>query len=271
MELEKLTDRDFLLLRERLMEFSGISLKDDKREVLEEVLNERFRITGTNSLREYLSLILNGKEREELILLAAAITNKETYFFREMTHLERSVELMRELLEKMDKLRILCLGCSSGEEVYTLSILIHERGLLFPSKDIRIIGIDIDPKAIKKAREGKYTANSIRSKDIPLERYFTRDGKFFRIKESYKNIVDFRQGNIIESKTFNDFLDIAMVFCRNVFIYMTEAALLEAINNIYRILSEDGYLIIGSAESITNRTNLFEPVYYEGVVVYRKR
>jgi len=180
------------------------------------------------------------------------------------------MELLRDMLKNRDSLKVLCLGCSTGEEVYTLSILIHERGLLFPSKEIKLTGIDIDQRAIRKAIEGRYTANSLRSKDIPVDKYFIRDERFFRIKDPYKRIVEFRQGNILDSNTFVEFLNVDMVFCRNVFIYMTEEAILKVLKNIHRVLCKKGYLIIGSAESITYRTDLFEPVHYNSIVVYRK-
>jgi len=308
MARDLLTNREFALLRDRLAEETGLSLKEDKRKVLEEAILERLkafypsiiqpllepqRIDGESNseeygnlekyLREYIDLLIKKgsdgvsnsiggaiNSRGELTLLASRISNKETYFFREMPQLEVSMELLRDMLKNRDSLKVLCLGCSTGEEVYTLSILIHERGLLFPSKEIKLTGIDIDQRAIRKAIEGRYTANSLRSKDIPVDKYFIRDERFFRIKDPYKRIVEFRQGNILDSNTFVEFLNVDMVFCRNVFIYMTEEAILKVLKNIHRVLCKKGYLIIGSAESITYRTDLFEPVHYNSIVVYRK-
>jgi chemotaxis protein methyltransferase CheR len=307
MARDLLTNREFALLRDRLAEETGLSLKEDKRKVLEEAILERLKafypsiVTppfnspsylkrgegGVDNLEKYLReyidlLIKKGSDgvsnsiggainsRGELTLLASRISNKETYFFREMPQLEVSMELLRDMLKNRDSLKVLCLGCSTGEEVYTLSILIHEKGLLFPSKEIKLTGIDIDQRAIRKAIEGRYTANSLRSKDIPVDKYFIRDERFFRIKDPYKRIVEFRQGNILDSNTFVEFLNVDMVFCRNVFIYMTEEAILKVLKNIHRVLCKRGYLIIGSAESITYRTDLFEPVHYNSIVVYRK-
>jgi chemotaxis protein methyltransferase CheR len=307
MARDLLTNREFALLRDRLAEETGLSLKEDKRKVLEEAILERLKafypsiVTppfnspsylkrgegGVDNLEKYLReyidlLIKKGSDgvsnsiggainsRGELTLLASHISNKETYFFREMPQLEVSMELLRDMLKNRDSLKVLCLGCSTGEEVYTLSILIHEKGLLFPSKEIKLTGIDIDQRAIRKAIEGRYTANSLRSKDIPVDKYFIRDERFFRIKDPYKRIVEFRQGNILDSNTFVEFLNVDMVFCRNVFIYMTEEAILKVLKNIHRVLCKKGYLIIGSAESITYRTDLFEPVHYNSIVVYRK-
>jgi len=307
MARDLLTNREFALLRDRLAEETGLNLKEDKRKVLEEAILERLKafypsiVTppfnspsylkrgegGVDNLEKYLReyidlLIKKGSDsvsnsiggainsRGELTLLASRISNKETYFFREIPQLEVSMELLRDMLKNRDSLKVLCLGCSTGEEVYTLSILIHERGLLFPSKEIKLTGIDIDQRAIRKAIEGRYTSNSLRSKDIPVDKYFIRDERFFRIKDPYKRIVEFRQGNILDSNTFVEFLNVDMVFCRNVFIYMTEEAILKVLKNIHRVLCKKGYLIIGSAESITYRTDLFEPVHYNSIVVYRK-
>lgn len=226
------------------------------------------KISG-NSAEEYLSKLKNATTRE-IILAVSSITNKETYFFREMPQLEVAIKLLQRMFRTRQRLSILSLGCSSGEEPYTLSILLHERGILFPGKDVNITGIDIDPKAIKKAREAVYTDNSFRNKGLLLNRYFIKEDRFYRLKEVYKRIVDFKEGNILDRKTFVEFINVDMVFCRNVFIYMTEEAILKVLENVYTCLSKDGYLIIGSAESITTRTALFIPEYYEGVVVYRK-
>jgi len=291
-----LTHKEFNILKNKIAEETGLSLKDDKMKVLEEAILERLKAfypsesqlllepqRGSEEydnlekyLREYIDLLIRGGCRGvsnscgELTILASRLSNKETYFFREMPQLEVSIELLKDMLKNRDKLKVLCLGCSTGEEVYTLSILIHEKGLLFPSKEIKLIGIDIDHRAIRKAIEGRYTANSLRSEDIPVNKYFIREERFFIIKDLYKRIVEFRQGNILDSNTFVEFLNVDMVFCRNVFIYMTEEAILKVLNNIHRVLCKKGYLIIGSAESITYRTDLFEPVHHNSVVVYRK-
>lgn len=264
----KLDEREFNLIKERIMRDFGIAFRDEKKELLEEFIEERLKITGI-SFEEYLKVLKDGINKE-IYLAVSSISNKETYFFREMPQLEVALKLLQRMLKSRQRLRLLSLGCSGGEEVYTLSILLHEKGLLFPGRDVNITGIDIDSKAIKKAREGIYTENSFRDKDIQLGRYFIKQERSYRLKEIYKRIVDFKEGNILDKNTFLEFINVDMVFCRNVFIYMTEEAIVKALENIHACLSKDGYLIIGSAESITSRTTLFIPEYHEGVVVYRK-
>lgn len=266
----KLTERELKLLRERITRDFGIALKEEKIELIEEFIQQRLKATGLLP-DEYLGEILNGPSGRELFLLVSSVTNKETYFFREMPQLEVCLELLRKISRTRERLKLLSLGCSGGEEPYTLSILLHEKGLLFPGKEVSIIGIDLDPKAIKKAKEAIYTENSFRSKDMSLKRYFVKEDRLYRLKDIYKKIVDFRVGNILDKNIFLEFINIDMVFCRNVFIYMTEDAITRVLENIYGCLAKDGYLITGSAESITTRSDLFVPEYYEGVVVYRKR
>ncbi len=264
----KLDEKEFFLIKDRIVRDFGIAFRDEKRELLEEFIEERLKSTGM-SAEEYLSVLKDGINRE-LILAVSSITNKETFFFREMPQLKIAIQLLQGMLKSRHRLRILSLGCSGGEEPYTLSILLHERGILFPGKEVSITGIDIDPKAIKKAKEAVYSENSFRNKEIPLSRYFVKEDRFYRLKEIYKRIVDFREGNILDRKTFLEFINVDMVFCRNVFIYMTDEAIKIALENIYASLSRDGYLFTGSAESITNRTDLFIPEYHEGFAVYRK-
>lgn len=265
----KLDEREFSLIKDRIVRDFGIAFRDEKKELLEEFIEDRLKITGMTA-ENYLSLLKDGINRE-VILAVSSITNKETYFFREMPQLEIAIKLLHRMLKSRQRLRILSLGCSGGEEPYTLSILLHENGIVFPGREVNITGIDIDPEVIKKARQAIYTDNSFRNKDIPLSRYFIKEDRFYRLKEVYKRLVDFRQGNILDRNTFLEFINVDMVFCRNVFIYMTEDAIIKVLENIHACLSKDGYLIIGSAESVTNRTTLFFPEYYEVVVVYSKK
>lgn len=264
------TEKELYLLKEKITMDFGIVLKKEKEENLREFIQERLKVTGF-SLNEYLGKVLNGNPERELFLLVGSVTNKETYFFREMLQLEVSLELLREMQRSKSRLRLLSLGCSGGEEPYTLSILLHEKGLLSQGKEVSITGIDVDPKAIKRAREARYSENSFRNKEIPLHRYFIKEDRFYRLKDLYRKVVDFREGNILDKKTFFEFINMDMVFCRNVFIYMTEEAIIKALENIHFCLSRDGYLITGSAESIRTKTDLFEPEYHRGVVVYRKK
>lgn len=272
----RLNIREFTLIKDKIAQQFGLILKDEKKELIEEILEDRGEKKGLKDLKDYIELLINCptnekfKSEDELLSIASAISNKETYFFREMPQLELSMKLLSEILKIKDRLTILCLGCSSGEEVYTLSIMIHERGLRFPNRDIKIIGIDIDRASIKKAREGRYTENSFRTRDIPFEKYFQKEDRFYRIKDIYREITDFRHGNILDRNIFLGAVNIDMVFCRNVLIYMSDEAILKILENIHMSLSKDGYLLIGSAESITNKTDLFKPVYYNGIVVYKK-
>ncbi|MCX7793544.1 MAG: protein-glutamate O-methyltransferase CheR [Thermodesulfovibrionales bacterium] len=268
--MKLLSDRELKILRERITIDFGIAFREEKADILEEFIEERLKITGL-SLDEYLSRTLDGFSNRELFLLVSSVTNKETYFFREMPQLEVSIELLKKLSRTRQKLKILSLGCSSGEEVYTLSILLYEKGILFPGREVIITGIDLDPRAVKKAKEAVYTDNSFRNKEIPLKKYFIKEDRFYRIRDVYKKIVDFRTGNILDRNIFLEFMNRDMIFCRNVFIYMTEEAIIKILENIHASLAVDGYLILGSCESITGKTNLFVPEYYNGVVVYRKK
>ncbi|MCI0469954.1 MAG: protein-glutamate O-methyltransferase CheR, partial [Nitrospirae bacterium] len=175
------------------------------------------------------------------------------------------------------ELKILSLACSSGEETYTLNIMAQETGLFLWDWDVRVIGIDIDKGAIKKARLGRYGKNSFRLNGNPecggracVDKYFTVDGDFYILRKSIRKNVEFRFGNLLSSDSFNNISGVDVIFCRNVLIYMDDNSIGRIAENIYRCLSESGYLFIGSAESLIQKTDLFYPEYTNGIIVYRK-
>ncbi|TAL27133.1 MAG: protein-glutamate O-methyltransferase CheR [Nitrospirae bacterium] len=274
---ELLTKDEFNLLRDLINKEFGIVLKGDKRLTFHTKVSHRLNILGLKSYRDYYDFIVSDSSREELLTLVSHITNNETYFFREKAQLEVFSVLLNEIKkEKLKKnrntVRILSLACSSGEEAYTLNILVQESGLFMWDWDIKITGIDIDRNAIEKAKAAVYTKNSFRlNGNIDLvNKYFTAEGDRFNLKKIFARNVDFRHGNMLDANSFADLDDIDIVFCRNALIYINDDAIGHIARNLYNSLSDSGYLFIGSAESLIQRTDLFSPEYNNGVIVYRK-
>ncbi len=273
-----MSDEEFQLLKDLVNRKFGILVKGDKRLTFHTRISHRLSILGLTSYRDYYNFVIADSTDEELYTIASQITNNETYFFREKNQLDAFSEILKNIKKvrqekNQNKLRILSLACSTGEEPYTLNIIIQENGLFVWNWDIEITGIDIDKNAIKKAQDACYTKNSFRSMNGNMnfvKRYFSVRGDRYSLRNPYKNNVNFRQGNILDNNTFADLNNTDVIFCRNVLIYMSEDAIKKIVLNMYNSLSDEGFLFLGSAESLIQKTDLFFPEYTNGIIVYRK-
>ncbi len=273
-----MSEEEFVLLRDLIHSEFGIWLKGDRRFTLHTKVSHRLSILGLATYRQYYQYLLSDISKRELYTLASHITNNETYFFREKGQLDMFSELLPDIKRKKqemneNKLTIVSLASSSGEEAYSLNILVHESGLFVWDWDVKIIGIDVDRNAIKKAKDASYTNNSFRSMDGSAEyvdKYFTVENSRYVLRPSLTRNVDFRLGNILDKTTLDGFSPIDVIFCRNVLIYMSDEAIVKLARNFYDALSDSGYLFIGSSESLIQKTNLFLPEHKKGTIVYKK-
>ncbi|MDA8106157.1 MAG: protein-glutamate O-methyltransferase CheR [Nitrospiraceae bacterium] len=275
---EVMTEEDFSLLRDLVRREFGVLLKGDKRLTLHAKVSHRLGILGLGSYREYYDYILSDPSKDELYTLASHITNNETYFFRERVQLDVFLDLLKEIKRekqrrRQNRLRILSVASSSGEEVYTLNIIVQESGLFAWDWDVLITGIDINRNAVRKAQEACYSQNSFRSLNGDAgiaKKYFTADKDRFRLRKFFKKNVEFRHGNILDRNAFGGLCPVDVVFCRNALIYMSDEAIAKIVGNFFDCIDERGYLFVGSSESLIQRTNLFLPEYVDGIIVYRK-
>ena len=281
MEIKKdfMTEEEFSLLNNLIHKEFGIFLKGDKRLTLHTKVSHRLNILGLKTYRNYYDFIISDPSKDELYTLASHITNNETYFFREKTQLDVFAELLKEIKREKVKrnentFRILSLACSSGEEPYTLSIIIQESGLFVWDWDIKITGMDIDRNAINRAKSACYTKNSFRALNGDssfINKYFAVDGNNYNLRKILTRNVEFRHGNVVDSNSFVGLGSMDVIFCRNVLIYMSDEAIEKTILNLYNCLTDcGGYLIVGSAESLIQKTDLFSPEYTNGIIVYKK-
>ena len=273
-----MSEEEFTLLRDLVQNEFGIWLKGDKRLTLHTKVSHRLSILGLATYRQYYQYLLSDASRGELYTLASHITNNETYFFRGKGQLDMFSGLLPDIKRRKqetndNKLTIVSLASSSGEEAYTLNILVHESGLFVWDWDVKIIGIDVDRNAIRKAKAACYTNNSFRSMDgneVYIDKYFTVENRRYVLRQSLTKNVEFRLGNILERTAFDNIGPIDIIFCRNVLIYMSDGAITRLAGNFYDALSDSGYLFIGSSESLIQKTNLFVPEYKNGTIVYKK-
>nr|WP_276318658.1 protein-glutamate O-methyltransferase CheR [Marinitoga lauensis] len=202
------------------------------------------------------------------------MTVNETYFFREFLQLQTFAEYaLKEVLSRKNNkvIKVLSAGCASGEEPYTISIILNE--MLDFQYSFKIDAIDIDYKMIEIAKEGIYGQYAI--KDIPgeyLERYFDKiDDERYRIKEVVRKNVNLYNLNLIEDRTYEILdEDYDFIFCRNVLIYFSDDIKRKLIERFYIMLNEGGYIFLGHSESINRITSAFQIVKANDFILYRK-
>ena len=268
---------EFRLIKEFVEKTYGLVLDSDKGSFLGSRLWYRVQELGLSTFGEYFSHIkFSPHATEERMKFISHITNNETYFFREEPQLKvfAGSVLQRLRLNKVNndkrKIRILSAGCSTGEEVYTLAMLLFEAGLFAWDWDIRIIGLDIDSQALAIAREGMYSGRAFQS--MPghlLERYFIRCDHGFRIRESLQRITSFIRGNLLEIETVLDEQEFDIIFCRNVLIYFNDDTICRVIDRFGDSVTEEGLLFLGHSESLMRITDRFLPVRYPGTIIYQ--
>jgi len=205
------------------------------------------------------------------------LTNNETYFFREAPQLQVFADpILKALKERKAAagertLRVLSAGCSTGEEVHTLAMIIHDSGQFFWGWDVQVFGMDVDAAALEKARRGLYFHNSFRSLNPALmDRHFVGEGTGAQVREAIRRLVRLRQGNLLDPASYEGLRPLDAVFCRNVLIYFSDAAILKVVRLFHEALAPGGYLFLGHAESLSRITDLFTPIRFQGAIVYQK-
>jgi chemotaxis protein methyltransferase CheR len=273
-----LREEEFRLLRDLVRERFGIIFDDTQRETLRSRLLSRLSHLDLFSFEEYYQFLRFAPDRaEELLHMVALLTNNETYFYRERPQLEVfSDVVLRSVRERKAQtgrreIRVLSAGCSTGEEVYTLAMMIYDSGQFFWNWDIMVTGIDVDRLALDKARSGLYFHNSFRSiAPSVLERHFTPSGKGACVKEVIRRFVRFRQANLLEPESYLDLGPVDVILCRNVLIYFGDPSIRKVIGLFHDLLAPGGYLLLGHAESLSRITDAFVPVRFPGTMIYRK-
>ena len=268
MSLEELA-----LLNEFFTSHFGLYFPEHKREILESRLQPRLRANRVHRFIDYY-LLLHYDATQEIDHLTQAITNNESYFFREIGQFE---SLDRSRIEELQEggrtrgLQILSAGCSSGEEPYTLNIYL--RGLPNVRQDLlRIQAMDLDSERLTIARRAIYRRGSLRTlSPAQIKKYFIEhDPESFELRPSHREGVSFSAGNILDLSTYpNSQYD--AIFCRNVLIYFTESSIQATIDNFAEVLRPGGLLFLGHSESIIGLTTLFQAERLGQCIAYRRK
>lgn len=274
-DLIELPEDIFRLLRDYIRDYCGMYFDGNSKYLLERRLSRRVRLHQFKSFKDYYHFLTYDRRREtELVEVIDCLTTNETYFFREEAQLRAFTdEIIPEIAEaKKDKtLKIWSAGCSTGEEPYTIAMLLLEKGCLH-DWDIEIIGSDINQKVLTSARRGIYKRGSFRTTDDKLlNKYFKEESPgSFRINDEVKRLVSFSYLNLFDPYKLSFIKDFDIIFCRNVIIYFDALSKKKLIETFYGKMAPGGYLLLGHAESLLNISTSFKLVHLKNDMVYQK-
>jgi chemotaxis protein methyltransferase CheR len=274
-EIIPLAEDVFRLIRDIIKDYCGLYFDDCSRYLLEKRLSRRIRNHHLSDFREYYRFIRYDKRsEEELAEIMDVLTVNETYFFREQNQLRAfSEEILEELKDTnrdRKSLRIWSAGCSTGEEPYSIAMLISEKKF-FDGWDIEIYGSDINQRVLQTARRGVYRRNSFRTADpYFISKYFKEEDSSYRICDPIRRHIHFSYLNLLDPFKARFLGKMDIIFCRNVLIYFDNASRRRVIENFHDRLVDGGYLLLGHAESLINISTAFKLKHLKNDMVYQK-
>jgi len=266
-----LSDKEFDLFKNLIYNHSGIHFTSTNRTILESRLRNRVQFTETESPQKYYNLLL--MDEQELKQLLDSVTTNLTRFFRNMSHFEAFEKyIIPELLsckvkEKDYVMRIWSAGCATGEEPFTIAMVLKE--CLPAYMKIEIIGSDLSLKSLLTAKSGFYPHDRV--KDVPekyLNKYFEKKPDGFQIRDEIMQIIRFDYHNL---KYDSGLRNMDVIFCRNVIIYFDAEAQRNVINRFYDSMKDYSFLFIGHSESLFGMNTQFQFVKTEWTTLYKKQ
>jgi len=258
------TPLDYEYLRKLLKERSGLVLAPEKQYLLESRLMPIARRTGCASITD---LVRRLREPDTELLkaeIAETMTINESFFFRDKIPFDRFrdtvLPAMLAARANSKRLRIWCAAASTGQEPYSLAMILKSMEEKLSGWRIDIVATDISNEVLERARTGIYSQFEVQ-RGLPIQmlmQHFEQIGEQWRVSETIRKMVRFRQLNLLADFTSLGTFDV--VFCRNVLIYFDQATKVNVLERIYRQLTPDGFLLMGAAETVVGLTDTFVPM-----------
>ncbi len=254
---------DFAFVAKMLKERSGLIVTPDKAYLLESRLTPIARKRGLKGLDDLLAMLPRGGEDLQREVTEAMTTN-ESFFFRDIKPFDQFKQLvLPQLLQSRatkKSFRIWSAACSSGQEAYSLAMILKEEGAKFAGWKIDIVGTDISQEVLEKARAGVYSQFEVQ-RGLPVQmlvKYFKKNNESWQIDAGLRSMVQFREYNLLHDlKSLGQF---DVVFCRNVLIYFDQPTKGKVLENISKIVPDDGVLYLGGAETVLGISDKFKPI-----------
>lgn len=272
-----MSDDEFRLLRDCIYGHCGIYFDSDSKYILEKRLSRRLTDLSLPSFYDYYHYLkYNRNKDQELMDIMDILTTNETYFFRESFQLKAfTEEIVPELIKQKSargsrSLRIWSAGCSTGEEPYTIAMLLSDIPEL-RGWNIEIIGTDISQKVLQHARRAVYGKSSFRvTEELQLKLFFNQQEDGYKVKDSIREQVTISHLNLFDTNRLVMLGKMDLIFCRNVIIYFDQTAKKRVIESFYNSLYDGGFLLLGHSESLMNLTTLFTLRHFKNDMVYQK-
>jgi len=256
-----MTERDFSHLSQYIHSQYGIKLPPTKKVMLESRLQKRLRALEMANFRKYIDYALDSKDgHNELIHMMDLVTTNKTDFFREPGHFEYLVQnILPELSERFQSgirkpLRVWSAGCSSGEEPYTLTMVLSEYKQKVEAYNFSILATDLSARVLEKGKSGVYDEEKVAPVPLAMKKKYLlkskdRNKELVRISPRIRGLVTFKRLNFMdEHYGISDVMDI--IFLRNVIIYFDKQTQNSIINRLCKHLRSGGYLFIGHSETL---------------------
>jgi chemotaxis protein methyltransferase CheR len=259
-----LKPEDFELMRSLLKDRSGLIVHPDKVYLLESRLTPVARANGLEGMEQLVSRIRLNRDEKLISEVTEAMTTNESFFFRDKTPfdiLENSVlPVLRSARASTKRIRIWCAAASSGQEPYSIAMLIKEKPELWSGWNIEILATDIANNILEKAKGGVYSQFEVQ-RGLPVQlmiKYFEQQGDRWVLSPEIRNMVRYEKLNLL--KDFNSIGTFDAVFCRNVLIYFDQPTKSQVMDRIRDVMKADGSLFLGAAETVLGVSKRFKPV-----------
>ncbi|MEW6775439.1 MAG: protein-glutamate O-methyltransferase CheR [Bdellovibrionota bacterium] len=274
----RMSDEEFRLIRDSINRHCGLYFEDNLKYLLERRLARRVEQRLFKSFREYERFLrYDPSRRDELDEIVELLTTQETYFFRESYQFDALVEevlpelVARKRAKRESHIRFWSAGCSSGEEPYSLAMILACQPQL-AGFEWEVFASDISRSALQRARQAVYRSHSFRN-GVPSEcnRFFEEEtGGNRRVREEIRRRVTFSALNLLDRDRLSLVRRLDVVFCRNVIIYFDTATKRQVIDLFHEKIEPGGFLFLGHSESLINLSTKFDLRHFRSDLVYQK-
>lgn len=258
-----MTPEEFSYLADFLKKESGLVVSENKGYLIESRLLPIAREQGLEDVSGLVKKMRAGAQKNLLDEVTEAMTTNESFFFRDKTPFtifeETVLPALQETRGASRKLRIWCAAASTGQEPYSLSMILKEWAEKKPAWNSEIIGTDLSADVLRRAKLGQYTQFEVQ-RGLPVQmlmKYFKQEGNDWEVAPEIRSMVQYRKLNLLDN--FSSLGKFDIIFCRNVLIYFDQPTKAEILERMSRMLTPDGYLFLGAAETVIGITDTFKP------------
>lgn len=259
-----MTPAEFEFLQKFLKDRSGLVLSNDKQYLVESRLLPLSKAQKLDGLGPLIRILQRGGSSKLADDVVEAMTTNESFFFRDKTPFEHFNDTMLPALlqsrARTKTLKIWCAAASSGQEPYSLGICLKEAGAKMAGWRTRILGTDLSMEVLEKAKAGLYSQFEVQ-RGLPIQmllKYFDQKGDLWQISPELRAMIEWRKLNLLES--FAHLGEFDILFCRNVLIYFDQPTKTQVLDRLAKMIPEDGYLVLGAAETVVGLSDAFRPV-----------